>query len=297
MGYRIKVSSSEFGSECVDSSSATPTNILNMEKTELEKLIVNDGLSYEAIGRIYGVTGAAIKKRAKKMGIKISPRIKVNPNQNFSHLRYKDFLCCPVCGKSFRRTHKDSITCSGECGRKYHVELRMKEKEKQKELSKWDGVERKNMWKIEGRVRSNGYIWAKCPNHPNAFKDGYVLEHRIVVENNIGRLLRKDELVHHIDGNKTNNNISNLLIVSASEHTRIHANERILMGVGIANRNRRVARGKETRCGRFDEGEIIEIRNQYKDGRTCAEMAQKYNVSDGAIRQIIQGRTYKWVNR
>ena len=39
------------------------------EKETLEKLI-KEGVSYERIGRQYGVTGAAVKKAAKKMGIK-----------------------------------------------------------------------------------------------------------------------------------------------------------------------------------------------------------------------------------
>lgn len=41
------------------------------DKKFLEKLILNDALSYEAIGRIYNVTGAAIKKAAKRLGMPI----------------------------------------------------------------------------------------------------------------------------------------------------------------------------------------------------------------------------------
>ena len=48
-------------------------------------------------------------------------------------------------------------------------------------------------------------------------------EHRLVVENYIGRYLLPEEIVHHKDLNKTNNNLSNLQIVSSSEHTKIHA--------------------------------------------------------------------------
>lgn len=39
-------------------------------------------------------------------------------------------------------------------------------------------------------------------DRPNATKHGYVLEHRIVVENNLGRLLDKSEIVHHVNGDK-----------------------------------------------------------------------------------------------
>lgn len=47
-------------------------------------------------------------------------------------------------------------------------------------------------------------------------------EHRIVMERALGRPLTPDETVHHIDGDKLNNHISNLQILSRSEHTRLH---------------------------------------------------------------------------
>ena len=40
-----------------------------------------------------------------------------------------------------------------------------------------------------------------------------------------GRKLQSNEVVHHIDGNKLNNDISNLKVLSISEHNRIHATE------------------------------------------------------------------------
>ena len=42
----------------------------NVTKEELEKLILDEKLSYEEIGRDYGVSGSGIKKKAKKLGIK-----------------------------------------------------------------------------------------------------------------------------------------------------------------------------------------------------------------------------------
>lgn len=51
-------------------------------------------------------------------------------------------------------------------------------------------------------------------------------EHRVVMEAVIGRPLRSDEFVHHIDGNKRNNAIENLQIMTPAEHTRLHAKQR-----------------------------------------------------------------------
>lgn len=78
------------------------------------------------------------------------------------------------------------------------------------------------MWNIEKIISKGDYNYAVVPKHPNASKYGYVLEHRIVVENYLGRLLDDYEVVHHIDGNKKHNDINNLDICMNFEHLRIH---------------------------------------------------------------------------
>lgn len=51
-------------------------------------------------------------------------------------------------------------------------------------------------------------------------KDGYVLEHRKVVQDHLGRPLTRDELIHHLDGDKLNNEIKNLFVCSDTYHHR-----------------------------------------------------------------------------
>lgn len=52
-------------------------------KEELEELIITQELSYEAIGRMYNVTGAAIKKTAKKLGIELPQKRSINQCEDF----------------------------------------------------------------------------------------------------------------------------------------------------------------------------------------------------------------------
>lgn len=51
----------------------------------------------------------------------------------------------------------------------------------------------------------------------------WVREHIIVIENYLGRRLSDDEVVHHIDGDKDNNDILNLDICTVSQHNNCHA--------------------------------------------------------------------------
>lgn len=72
----------------------------------------------------------------------------------------------------------------------------------------------------------HGYRVIYKPDHKYATKwvcgPGYVFEHRYVMECFLGRALRPEEQVHHKDGNKLNNSLENLEVLSREEHARIH---------------------------------------------------------------------------
>ena len=54
----------------------------------------------------------------------------------------------------------------------------------------------------------------------------HVLEYRLLVEKKIGRYLTNDEIVHHINGDQTDNRLENLEVMTLSEHAKIHAIDR-----------------------------------------------------------------------
>jgi len=68
-----------------------------------------------------------------------------------------------------------------------------------------------------------GYKWIYKPDHPKAHKNR-VREHILVAEKMLGRYLKPDEIVHHIDFNKLNNDPDNLFIFKdASNHQKVKA--------------------------------------------------------------------------
>ena len=76
-------------------------------------------------------------------------------------------------------------------------------------------------WK-NGKNSHRGYILIYAPDHPFAGYGGYVMEHRLIMEKHLGRYLMKHEIIHHIDRNPKNNNISNLQLVTRAKHNIIH---------------------------------------------------------------------------
>jgi len=74
-----------------------------------------------------------------------------------------------------------------------------------------------------------GYILILKPEHPFATKDGYVREHRLVMEQHIGRYLEQKEEIHHKNGKKDDNRIENLQLMTHREHSRHHFAERVIV--------------------------------------------------------------------
>lgn len=77
-------------------------------------------------------------------------------------------------------------------------------------------------WKGGRKINKKGHVLILRKGHPLADKNGYVLEHRYVMCEYLGRILRSDEIVHHKNGKKTDNRIENLEIMTNAEHTILH---------------------------------------------------------------------------
>jgi hypothetical protein len=74
-------------------------------------------------------------------------------------------------------------------------------------------------------VTKHGYIEI-CVGHNSNYsgvKAGYMRKHIKVMQDHLGRQLVKGEVIHHIDGDKANNDISNLDLCTVAEHNNAHA--------------------------------------------------------------------------
>lgn len=70
-----------------------------------------------------------------------------------------------------------------------------------------------------GRRIKKGYVLIWIPTHPNSNSEGYMLEHRLVMEKSIGRYLTLEEVVHHKNKKTDDNRVSNLeLFATDSDH-------------------------------------------------------------------------------
>jgi len=123
---------------------------------------------------------------------------------------------CNNCGIMVRRRKRcDSkyLYCSPKCSLPKAVEKSKLVDRKGEKNPAWKG----------GTRLALGYRFLLCSEHPNANNRGYVQEHRLVMEKKLGRLLTREERVHHKNGVKTDNRIENLeLLPSQSEHIKIH---------------------------------------------------------------------------
>lgn len=77
-------------------------------------------------------------------------------------------------------------------------------------------------WRGGRTITEHGYVLVKFLGHPCADVRGYVYEHRLVAAKKIGRPLSHKESVHHIDGNKQNNDPANLDVVTRKQHAFLH---------------------------------------------------------------------------
>lgn len=102
--------------------------------------------------------------------------------------------------------------------------------------------------------------------------------HRWVVEKIIGEKIPQDIIVHHVDGNKLNNDPSNLMLMSNRDHSLLHAWER--SNNGISSYGYDDNEDEDEEYENSDDTEDADCDNGGDDNEDCEEEEEYSNNSD-----------------
>ena len=81
-------------------------------------------------------------------------------------------------------------------------------------------------WKGGTITRPDNRVMIHVPDHPKASPTGYVFRYRLILEDHLGRVLMDHEIVHHINGDPSDDRIENLKVTTFSDHMKHHNTSR-----------------------------------------------------------------------
>lgn len=127
-----------------------------------------------------------------------------------------------------------------------------------------------------GRYQSSGYIWQR---NPGGWSKG---EHRRLMESHLGRELSRDEVVHHINHDKTDNRLENLVVMTRAEHIKEHHPEIIAARRAVFT----------PRPQKLNPEKVARIRQMAIAGIKHVDIAKEFGVTPTNISLVVKGKIW-----
>lgn len=115
-------------------------------------------------------------------------------------------------------------------------------------------------------------------------------EHRFIIEQFLGRKLKRNEVVHHINGNKNDNRIENLQLMSLSEHSKLH-NTNKKISTEQRKKLSEKSKGRPNSRRNIDDNTIKKMAKLRKQGLSFRAIDRYFNFSNKISSLILQKDT------
>ena len=162
------------------------------------------GVTLQELAAQYDVTGSTVAEYLRRLGVVLRTRREINQQRALiDECRLRSLVDQSLTLPEIGTALGVSVSAIERCMRT--LGLRSKH-------GRGSPMEKNYFWKGGRAVDTDGYILVKSPDHPYATKAGYVREHRLIMEEKLGRYLLPVEVVHHKDQNHNNNAPDNLQV-------------------------------------------------------------------------------------
>lgn len=120
-------------------------------------------------------------------------------------------------------------------------------------------------------------------------------EHRLVMEAHLGRRLERNEVIHHKDGDKSNNALTNLELMSYRDHNLLHGWEKVQHKNQVGSEP--PYRGSAAPNSKLTEDIVRQFKLDFKDSRKgLRKKARELGVQHSTLSKILDGKAWQHVN-